>query len=197
MAAGRGAGDQRTVGADWFFSPAANWAAPSLRDDKPETSRLTACGWAKAAAGPARGRTPTSVSQVLSPGDIIYADPLIAKGWQSGRGPVPPAPAPGSLRRHGGDGSMDRPRAGDGRRILVRPEPVQPRDAGLSASRARHSSRWCIRRPWITDIPRQPLWSTRRSKSTRGRAPACGVRRTIRPANITGRRRCATRCSAR
>jgi penicillin-binding protein 1A len=35
--------------------------------------------WAKVAAGPARGKTPTAVSQVLSPGDIIYADPLIAK----------------------------------------------------------------------------------------------------------------------
>ncbi len=35
--------------------------------------------WAKAASGPSRGKTPTSVSQVLSPGDIIYADPLVNK----------------------------------------------------------------------------------------------------------------------
>ncbi|WP_420132933.1 penicillin-binding protein 1A [Rhodopseudomonas sp.] len=35
--------------------------------------------WAKAAAGPQRGRTPTTVSQVLSPGDVIYADPLLDK----------------------------------------------------------------------------------------------------------------------
>ncbi|NVN86110.1 MAG: penicillin-binding protein 1A [Rhodopseudomonas sp.] len=35
--------------------------------------------WAKAAAGPTRGKTPTMVSQVLSAGDIIYADPLLAK----------------------------------------------------------------------------------------------------------------------
>src|SRR6202012_2025881 len=35
--------------------------------------------WARAAQGPLRGKTPTSVSQVLSPGDIIYADPLIGK----------------------------------------------------------------------------------------------------------------------
>jgi penicillin-binding protein 1A len=35
--------------------------------------------WAKAASGAARSKAPTSVSQVLSPGDIIYADPLIAK----------------------------------------------------------------------------------------------------------------------
>ncbi len=46
-----------------------------------QTGNITLDGvrWAKAAAGPARGKTPTSVSQVLSPGDIIYADPLIAK----------------------------------------------------------------------------------------------------------------------
>jgi penicillin-binding protein 1A len=35
--------------------------------------------WAKAASGPTRFKTPTTVSQVLSPGDVIYADPLIAK----------------------------------------------------------------------------------------------------------------------
>ncbi|MGP9812787.1 penicillin-binding protein 1A [Rhodopseudomonas sp. NSM] len=35
--------------------------------------------WAKAAAGPQRGRTPGSVSQVLSAGDVIYADPLLDK----------------------------------------------------------------------------------------------------------------------
>src|SRR6202011_332611 len=35
--------------------------------------------WAKAASGPTRFKTPTAVSQVLSPGDVIYADPLITK----------------------------------------------------------------------------------------------------------------------
>ena len=56
------------------------------------------------------------------------------KDGNAGRRPVPAAPIAGSLRRDGGDGSLDRPRAGDGRRLLVRPEPVQPRDAGLSAA---------------------------------------------------------------
>jgi penicillin-binding protein 1A len=32
--------------------------------------------WAKAAAGPARGRVPSKVSQVLEAGDVIYAEPL-------------------------------------------------------------------------------------------------------------------------
>jgi penicillin-binding protein 1A len=46
-----------------------------------QTGNITLDGvrWAKAASGAARGRTPSSVSQVLSPGDIVYADPLIAK----------------------------------------------------------------------------------------------------------------------
>lgn len=35
--------------------------------------------WAKAAAGPTRGRTPTNITQVIAPGDVIYADPLLAK----------------------------------------------------------------------------------------------------------------------
>ncbi len=38
--------------------------------------------WAKAASGPAKGRTPTSVAQVLQPGDVIYADPLYTKEGQ-------------------------------------------------------------------------------------------------------------------
>jgi penicillin-binding protein 1A len=35
--------------------------------------------WAKAASGPTRFKAPTSVAQVLSPGDVIYVDPLLAK----------------------------------------------------------------------------------------------------------------------
>src|SRR6202048_4260552 len=36
--------------------------------------------WAKAAAGPTKGKTPTAMSQVLSPGDVIYDDPLFKDG---------------------------------------------------------------------------------------------------------------------
>jgi penicillin-binding protein 1A len=36
--------------------------------------------WARAASGPLRGKTPTAVSQVLQPGDVIYADPLYKDG---------------------------------------------------------------------------------------------------------------------
>ncbi len=52
-----------------------------------------------------------------------------------GSGPVPPAPAPGNFRRHGGDGPAYRPRARHGRGLLLRPEPVQPRDAGVAPAR--------------------------------------------------------------
>src|SRR5471032_2811232 len=47
-----------------------------------ETGIITLDGvrWAKPTAGPAKGKTPTAVSQVLSPGDVIYADPLIKEG---------------------------------------------------------------------------------------------------------------------
>ena len=38
-----------------------------------------ACDGPSPLSGPTRGKAPTAVSQVLSPGDIIYADPLIAK----------------------------------------------------------------------------------------------------------------------
>jgi penicillin-binding protein 1A len=46
-----------------------------------ETGLVTLDGvkWAKAVSGPLRGKAPTAVSQVLSPGDVIYADPLYNK----------------------------------------------------------------------------------------------------------------------
>ena len=49
---------------------------------KRETGLITLDGvkWARAASGPAKGRTPTTVSQVLQPGDVIYADPLYKDG---------------------------------------------------------------------------------------------------------------------
>ncbi|MEX0841359.1 MAG: penicillin-binding protein 1A [Xanthobacteraceae bacterium] len=40
---------------------------------------LEGAKWAKAAEGSARGRTPTKVSQVVEPGDVVYVDPLTDK----------------------------------------------------------------------------------------------------------------------
>src|SRR6266702_171526 len=47
-----------------------------------ETGLITLDGvkWAKAATGAAKGRAATGVSQVLQPGDVIYADPLYKDG---------------------------------------------------------------------------------------------------------------------
>ncbi|WP_163413986.1 hypothetical protein, partial [Escherichia coli] len=42
--------------------------------------------WAKAASGPTRFKAPTSVSQVLSPGDVIYAEPLVLKDGKAVEG---------------------------------------------------------------------------------------------------------------
>lgn len=49
-----------------------------------ETGLITVDGvkWAKAAQGNTKGKTPTSVAQVLQPGDVIYADPLYSKEGQ-------------------------------------------------------------------------------------------------------------------
>src|SRR5271155_2533757 len=46
-----------------------------------ETGIITLDGvrWAKPTAGPAKGKTPTAVSQILAPGDVVYADPLVGK----------------------------------------------------------------------------------------------------------------------
>ena len=49
-----------------------------------ETGLVTLDGvrWARAAQGNTKGKTPTSVAQVLQPGDVIYADPLYTKEGQ-------------------------------------------------------------------------------------------------------------------
>lgn len=49
-----------------------------------ETGLVTLDGvrWARAAQGNTKGKTPTSVAQVLQPGDVIYADPLYSKEGQ-------------------------------------------------------------------------------------------------------------------
>jgi penicillin-binding protein 1A len=54
------------------------------------------------------------------------------KRRQSAGRDVPPAPGTGNFRRHPGHGSTDRTHPLHGRRLLLRPEPVQPRDAGAA-----------------------------------------------------------------
>src|SRR6202163_2930753 len=61
------------------FQPGRELGGAVAKDRQTGIITLDGVRWAKAAAGPARGKTPTNVSQVLAPGDVIYADPLIAK----------------------------------------------------------------------------------------------------------------------
>ncbi|MBU6462559.1 MAG: penicillin-binding protein 1A [Proteobacteria bacterium] len=61
------------------FQPQREIGGAVSKDRQTGIITLEGVKWAKAASGPMKGRTPTAVSQVLSPGDIIYADPLIGK----------------------------------------------------------------------------------------------------------------------
>jgi penicillin-binding protein 1A len=62
------------------FQPGRELGGAVLKDRQTGNLTLDGMRWAKPLAGPAKGRTPTAVSQVLSPGDIIYVDPLQKDG---------------------------------------------------------------------------------------------------------------------
>ena len=61
------------------FQPGRELGGAVLKDRQTGNITLAGVRWAKAASGPTRFKTPTAVSQVLQPGDVIYADPLIDK----------------------------------------------------------------------------------------------------------------------
>jgi penicillin-binding protein 1A len=61
------------------FQPGRELGGAVLKDRQTGNLTLDGVRWAKPASGPTRGKTPTAVSQVLSPGDVIYVDPLAAK----------------------------------------------------------------------------------------------------------------------
>jgi penicillin-binding protein 1A len=61
------------------FQPGRELGGAISRERKTGIITLEGVRWARPASGPTKGRAPTSVSQILSPGDVIYADPLIAK----------------------------------------------------------------------------------------------------------------------
>ncbi|QAU50364.1 penicillin-binding protein 1A [Bradyrhizobium guangzhouense] len=62
------------------FQPARESTGALSPDREIGLIPLDGVKWAKAVAGPSRGRTPSSVAQVLQPGDVIYADPLYRDG---------------------------------------------------------------------------------------------------------------------
>jgi penicillin-binding protein 1A len=62
------------------FQPTRELGGAISKERQTGIITLDGIKWAKAAAGPTKGRTPTSVAQVLAAGDVIYADPLFKDG---------------------------------------------------------------------------------------------------------------------
>jgi penicillin-binding protein 1A len=62
------------------FQPGRELGGALSKERKTGLITLDGVRWARAASGAARGKTPSSVAQVLAPGDVIYADPLFKDG---------------------------------------------------------------------------------------------------------------------
>src|SRR5438105_11152475 len=58
------------------FQPSREFGGAVSKERETGLIALDGVRWARSASGPARSKMPTSVSQVLAPGDVIYADPL-------------------------------------------------------------------------------------------------------------------------
>src|SRR4051812_23530464 len=64
------------------FQPAREPGGAVLKERQVGIIPLDGVKWAKPTEGPIRGKTPVKVSQVLSPGDVIYVEPLNADAQQ-------------------------------------------------------------------------------------------------------------------
>jgi penicillin-binding protein 1A len=62
------------------FQPGRDLGGAVSKERKTGLVSLDGVKWAKATSGAGKGKTPTSVSQVLQPGDVIYVDPLFRDG---------------------------------------------------------------------------------------------------------------------
>jgi penicillin-binding protein 1A len=62
------------------FQPGRDLGGAVSKERKTGLVSLDGVKWAKPTSGTAKGRTPTAVSQVLQPGDVIYVDPLFKDG---------------------------------------------------------------------------------------------------------------------
>src|SRR5213080_440271 len=62
------------------FQPGRELGGAISKDRQTGLITLEGVRWARAASALARGKTPGAISQILSPGDVIYADPLIKDG---------------------------------------------------------------------------------------------------------------------
>ncbi len=64
------------------FQPAREPGGAVVKERQVGILPLEGVKWAKAAAGPSRGKVPAKVSQVLEAGDVIYVEPLAGKDGQ-------------------------------------------------------------------------------------------------------------------
>src|SRR6201996_7627887 len=62
------------------FQPGRDLGGAVSKERKTGLVSVDGVKWAKQTAGPYKGKTPTAVSQVLQPGDVIYVDPLFKDG---------------------------------------------------------------------------------------------------------------------
>ena len=62
------------------FQPGRQLGGSAGRERRVGIVPIEGVKWAKPASGPARGRVPTKVSQVLSLGDVVYVEPLSTDG---------------------------------------------------------------------------------------------------------------------
>jgi penicillin-binding protein 1A len=62
------------------FQPGRDLGGAVSKDRRTGLVSLEGVKWARATAGAAKGKTPTAVSQVLQPGDVVYVDPLFKDG---------------------------------------------------------------------------------------------------------------------
>src|ERR1700704_1028368 len=76
------------------FQPGREPGGAVLRDRQIGIVPLEGVKWAKALAGPTKGRTPVKVSQVLEPGDIFYVEALAGKDGQFRLRQVPEVSGP-------------------------------------------------------------------------------------------------------
>jgi penicillin-binding protein 1A len=61
------------------FQPGRELGGAVSKERQTGIITLDGVKWAKAASGATKGKAPTAVSQVLAPGDVVYADPLLGK----------------------------------------------------------------------------------------------------------------------
>ena len=115
------------------FQPPREPGGAVVRERRVGIVPLDGVKWAKASR---RSAARAGAGQGESGARSRRRDLCRAAGRGQGRagGSVSPAPDPGNFRCDNGHGSVDWPCACYGRRVLLRPEPVQPCDASAAAA---------------------------------------------------------------